>query len=94
VCFAGREFTICLFVSVGVGDVGGYVSESSEEGVVLAGEVVPECGGNGVGEGKWRDVMEHGSCVALGSYQASECRTITMVPLRLANTLGWITDDE
>jgi mannose/cellobiose epimerase-like protein (N-acyl-D-glucosamine 2-epimerase family) len=39
----------------------------------LAGEVVAECGGNGVGEGEWRDVVEHGACVALGSYQASEC---------------------
>jgi hypothetical protein len=32
-----------------------------------------ECGGNGVGEGEWRDAVEHGACVALGSYQASEC---------------------
>jgi hypothetical protein len=39
----------------------------------LAGEVVAECGGNGVGEGEWWDVVEHGACVALGSYQASEC---------------------
>jgi hypothetical protein len=27
VCFAGCEFTVCLFVSVRVGDVGGSVSE-------------------------------------------------------------------
>jgi hypothetical protein len=34
--------------------------------------VVAEGGGNGVGEGEWRDVVEHGACVALGSYPASE----------------------
>jgi hypothetical protein len=39
----------------------------------LAGEVVAECGGNGVGEGEGRDVEEHGACVALGSYQATKC---------------------
>jgi hypothetical protein len=36
--------------------------------------VVSECGCDGVGEGEWRDVVEHGACVALlGSYHASEC---------------------
>jgi hypothetical protein len=35
--------------------------------------VCTECGGNGVGEGEWRDVVEHGACVALGPCHASEC---------------------
>jgi hypothetical protein len=39
----------------------------------LTGEVVADCGGNGVGEGEWWDVVEHGACVPLGSYHASEC---------------------
>jgi hypothetical protein len=62
-----------MFVSVRVGDVGGSVSEGCEEGVVLVDEVGAECGGDGVGEGEWRDVVEHGARVALGSYHASEC---------------------
>jgi hypothetical protein len=41
-----------LFESVGVRDVGGFVAEGGEEGVVLAGEMVPECGGDEVGEGE------------------------------------------
>ena len=55
-----------------VGDVGGFVSECSEECVVLAGEVRAECGGNGVDEGEWRDVVEHGARVSLGPYKASD----------------------
>jgi hypothetical protein len=39
----------------------------------LAGELGAECGGNGVGEGEWRDAVEHGARVALGSCQATEC---------------------
>jgi hypothetical protein len=72
VCFAGCEVTVCVFVRVWVGDVGGHVSERSEEGVVLAGEVGAECGGNGVGDGEWRDVVAHGACVALAPYKALE----------------------
>jgi hypothetical protein len=37
------------------------------------GEVGAKCGGDGVGEGEWRDVVEHGACVALGSDRALEC---------------------
>jgi hypothetical protein len=33
---------ICLFVSVRVGDVSGFVTEGGEEGFVLAGEVGAE----------------------------------------------------
>jgi hypothetical protein len=32
-----------------------------------------ECGGDGVGEGEGRGVVEHGVCVALSPYKASEC---------------------
>jgi hypothetical protein len=41
-----------LFESVGVRDVGGFVAEGGEKGIVLAGEMVAECGGDGVGEGE------------------------------------------
>jgi hypothetical protein len=37
------------------------------------GEVSAECGGNGVDEGEWRDLVEHGASVALGPCKASEC---------------------
>jgi hypothetical protein len=56
---------LCLLVCVSVGDVCGFVSEGGEEGVVLSGEMGAECGGNGVGEGEWRNVVEHGARVAL-----------------------------
>jgi hypothetical protein len=46
-----------LFVSVWVGDVGDFVAECGEEGVVLAGEVGVECGCDGVGQ---RDGGEYG----------------------------------
>jgi hypothetical protein len=39
----------------------------------LASEVGAECGGNGVGEGEWRDVVEQGARIALSSHQAFEC---------------------
>jgi hypothetical protein len=39
----------------------------------LAGEVSAECGGNMVGDGEGRDVMEHGAGAALGPYKASKC---------------------
>jgi hypothetical protein len=35
--------------------------------------VAAECGGDGVGEGEWRDVAKHGACVAMGPYKASKC---------------------
>jgi hypothetical protein len=60
-----------LFVSVGVVDVGAFVTEGGEEGVVLSGEVGSEGGGDGVGEGEGRDVLKHGARVALGSYEAA-----------------------
>jgi hypothetical protein len=63
---AGCEVAVCIFLSVLVSDVGGFVAESGEEGVVLVGEVGAECGGDGVSERKWRDVVEHGTCVSLG----------------------------
>jgi hypothetical protein len=37
---------------VGFGDVGGFVAEGCEKGIVLAGELRVECGGDGVGEGE------------------------------------------
>jgi hypothetical protein len=51
VCVAGCEVAICLFVSVWVGDMGGFVSERGEEGSVVAGEVGADSGGDGIGEG-------------------------------------------
>ena len=57
-CFAGREIAVSLFVCVGVGDVCGFVPERGEEGVVLSSEVGADCGGDRVGEGEWRDVVE------------------------------------
>jgi hypothetical protein len=66
VCSARCELAVCLFASVWVGDVGGFVAEGCEEGVVLLSEVCAECGGDGVGKGKWRDVVEQCACVALG----------------------------
>jgi hypothetical protein len=65
VCSARCEIAVCLFVSVWVGDVVGFVGEACEEGVVLVGEICAECGGDGVGKGEWRDVVEQGACVAL-----------------------------
>jgi hypothetical protein len=43
VCLAGCEVAVCVFVSVSVGDVGGFVTEGGAEGVVLAGDVGAEC---------------------------------------------------
>jgi hypothetical protein len=45
------------------GDVGGFVTERGEEGIVLAGEVGVECRG----EGRGRDIVEECAGVALGS---------------------------
>jgi hypothetical protein len=53
VCSRGGGVAVCLFASVWVGDVGGFVAEGGEEGVVLASEVGVECGGDGAGEGAW-----------------------------------------
>ena len=39
----------------------------------MSGEVGAECGGNGVSEGEWWDVVDNGACGALGSYKASKC---------------------
>jgi hypothetical protein len=72
VCSARCEIVVCLLISAPVGDVGGFVAERCEEGVVSVGKVGAECGGDGVGEGEWRDVVEHGACVALGPYKAWE----------------------
>jgi hypothetical protein len=47
------------------------VAEGGEEGVVLVGEVGSEGGGNEVGEGEGRDMLEHGARVAMGSYEAA-----------------------
>jgi hypothetical protein len=58
VCAAVCEVAVCLFVSVGVIDVGGFVAEGGEEGIVLAGKAGAECGGDGVDEGEGGDVME------------------------------------
>jgi hypothetical protein len=43
VCSAGYEVAVCVFVSVRVGDAGGFLTEGGEESIVLVGEVGAEC---------------------------------------------------
>jgi hypothetical protein len=71
VCAAGCEVAVCLFVSVGVGDVCGFVAEGGEESVVLVGEVGSEGGFYGDGEGDRRYVLEHGARVTLDSHEVA-----------------------
>jgi hypothetical protein len=70
----GGEVAVGLFVSVWVGDVCGFVAERGEEGVVLTGEMVAECGGDGAGECEGGYLVEHRAGVTLGSVKASQSR--------------------
>jgi hypothetical protein len=57
---------------VWVGDVCAFVAEQSDEGFVLTGHVVLECGGDGISECEGRGLVEYGANIALGSYKATE----------------------
>jgi hypothetical protein len=72
VCAVGGEVAVGLFVNERVGNMCGFVAERGEDGFVLTGEVVAECGGDGVGECECGDLVVHGAGVTLGSDEASE----------------------
>jgi hypothetical protein len=59
---AGGEVAVGLFAS----DVRDVTAERGEEGVVLMGEMVSECEGDGLGQCEGGDLGEHGTGVALG----------------------------
>jgi hypothetical protein len=69
--YSGGEVGDRFFVTVWIGDVYGFVAERGEEGVVLTGGVVAECGGDGIGECEGADLVEHGAGATLSSNKAS-----------------------